>query len=186
MGPEPIDLDDPDYEPGAHIWGWMTPVELRWLHETAAMMGSVIEIGVLRGRSGYALASGCAGPVYLVDPWDDEGNHAYPAIAADLADFANVHLVKGYSPAVAAELPDVDMTFIDGAHDEAQVRADIAAFLPKTRRLICGHDYSPLTADQGAGYPDVRKVVDEIFGDRAHSADGDGYSTLSIWTVDLS
>src|SRR6266403_1963885 len=101
MGPDEIAFDDPTYEPGAHIWGWMTPVELAWLRETASTMTSVVEIGVLRGRSAFALCTGCPGPVYGIDPWDDVGNHAYPAVEADLGHFPNWHPIKGYSPAAA-------------------------------------------------------------------------------------
>ena len=41
MDPEP-DPNDPT--PGMAIWGWMTPVELRWLGEQAARMRSVVEV----------------------------------------------------------------------------------------------------------------------------------------------
>lgn len=183
LGPEPL---DPSVAPGAHIWGWMSPDELWWLHETAKTMDSIVEVGSLRGRSAYALLSGCPGPVYCIDPWNDEGEHAYPAFMGDCGHFPNLVAVKGYSPQVIAAhaIPDVDMVFIDGNHDEAQVRADIAAWLPKTRRLICGHDYSLSPA---AGFPDVRKVVDEVFGDRVRNADftDSDFERYSIWAVDV-
>lgn len=186
MGPEPIDRDDPSYEPGAHIWGWMSPAELRWLHNTARMMGSIVEVGSLRGRSAYALLSACPGPVYCIDPWNDPAGGAWGGFNEDCGHFPNLRACKGYSPMVIAEydIPDVDMVFIDGNHDAAQVRADIAAWLPKTRKLICGHDYEP--DDSVASYPDVRRVVDEVFGDRVRSAEADdGFDRYSIWAVDL-
>lgn len=181
MGPEPIEGHP---TAGTHIWGWMTPDELEWLRATAATMTSVVEIGVLRGRSAFALLTGCPGPVYCIDPWDDQGDHAYPAFMADCGHFPNLVAIRGRSPEAAAQVPDVDMVFIDGAHDYAQVVADITAWLPKTRRLICGHDYS-LSAE--AGFPDVRRAVDEIFGDRVRPADfvDTDFDRFSIWAVDV-
>lgn len=187
MGPEPIALDDPIYEPGAHIWGWMTPVELRWLHDTATTMDSIAEVGSLHGRSAYALLSGCSGPVYCIDPWNDEHGKCLPSFLGSCGHFPNLVACQGYSPMVIAqyEIPDVDMVFIDGNHDAAQVRADIAAWLPKTKRLICGHDYAPDPTT--AGYPDVKAVVDEIFGNRVRNADIDDneFTRYSIWAVDV-
>lgn len=181
MGPEPL---DPSVAPGAHIWGWMSPEELWWLHETAKTMGSVVEVGSLRGRSAFALLTGCPGPVYCIDPWDDPGEHAIKGFMADCGHFPNLRPMKGYSPAIAADIPDVDMVFIDGAHDEAQVRADIEVWLPKTRRLLCGHDYS-LAPEPG--FPAVRMVVDEVFGDRVRNADftDTDFERYSIWAVDI-
>jgi hypothetical protein len=42
------------------IPGWMTEDELRWLHETAKSMASVVEIGCYQGRSTFALLQGTA------------------------------------------------------------------------------------------------------------------------------
>jgi hypothetical protein len=51
---------DPLPEPGSHIQGWMGSHELRWLHQTARELGSVVEIGCWKGRSTFALcSSGC-------------------------------------------------------------------------------------------------------------------------------
>ena len=53
--------------------------------------------------------------------------------------------------------------------------ADIEAWLPKARKLLCGHDY---------GHPDhpgVAKAVEEIFGSRVVLA-GPGH-LAGIWTV---
>jgi hypothetical protein len=48
------------------------------------------------------------------------------------------------------------MVFIDGSHKYEDVKADIPAYLPKTKKLICGHDYNWLS---------VRQAVDEVLGD---------------------
>lgn len=175
MGPEPIPGSK---SPGAHIWGWMTEPELDWLHAKAKTMTSIVEIGSLRGRSAYALASGCKGPLYCIDPFDDRGGHCEPAFMANVGYMQNVHTIVGYSPAAAALVPgDVDMVFIDGEHSRAGITADIECWLPRTRKLICGHDY---VDHPEAGYPDVKAVVDELFGKRVKVA-----HDTAIWTVTL-
>ena len=156
MGPEPREHP----APGMHIWGWMSSVELTWLHEQAQRMRSIVEVGSLRGRSAFALLLGCKGPVYCIDPWEDPGNHAYTGFMEACGHFPNVRPVKGYSPAVGDQIPgDVDMVFIDGDHSYESIKADVEYWLPRTRMLICGHDYS-----EEGGYPDVKRYVDEKFG----------------------
>lgn len=180
MKPDP----DPNHPtPGMHIWGWMSPDELEWLRTTAATMSSVAEIGVLRGRSAFALLTGCPGPVYCVDPWSDPGDHAYRGFMEECGHFPNLVAVRGLSPAAAAHVPDVDMVFIDGDHAYESVRADIEAWLPKTRQLICGHDYSDPAdyTEQSGGYEGVKRAVDEVFGGRVEIAPG-----TSIWTVEVT
>ncbi len=171
-----VDVDDPT--PGTHIHGWMAPPELRWLGQRAAAMGSVVEVGSLRGRSAFALLTACPGPVYCVDPWDDDHGHCFPAFMENCGHFANLHAIKGYSPAAAAEVPAADMVFIDGDHGYEAVLADIDAWLPKARRLLCGHDFY-LPAEH-AGYPGVPRAVQERFGDRALVG-----PDTSIWYVEL-
>jgi hypothetical protein len=174
VGPDP----DPNSDiPGMQLWGWMAPAELNWLMDKASQMDSVVEIGSLHGRSAYAMLTACPGLVYAIDPWDDEGEHGWRSFMGSCGHFPNLRAIRGFSPAVIEthNLPDVDMVFIDGDHKEASVRADIEGWLPKTRKLICGHDYV-----HGGGFPDVAVVVDEIFGDRVRVDDN-----TAIWYVEL-
>lgn len=174
MGPEPR----PDHPtPGMAIWGWMSNLELEWLGEKAATMDSIVEIGCLHGRSAFALLTGCEGPVYCIDPWDDVPDQSYGSFMGSCGHFPNLVAIRGMSPAAAIEVPEVDMVFIDGAHEYGAVLADIACWLPKTRKLICGHDFQ----NEDAGYPGVAQAVLEVFGDRATCAPG-----TSIWAVDLT
>jgi hypothetical protein len=69
------------------------------------------------------------------------------------------------------------MTFIDGAHDLASVERDIVAWLPKTRRLLCGHDYY-LGAD--ASFPGVAEAVNLFFDGRVINP-----PDTAIWAVEL-
>lgn len=174
MGPDPV----PGHPtPGMHIWGWMSPPELKWLGAQAATMDSVAEIGSLHGRSAFALLTACPGPVYCVDPWDDVHDQSYASFMGSCGHFPNLVAIRGTSPLDPAATPEVDMTFIDGAHAYEAVLADIAAWLPKTRRLICGHDYQ--NAD--GGYPGVQQAVAKVFGDRAQAA-----PETSIWWIDVA
>lgn len=182
MGPEAV----PGHPTaGMHIWGWMSPVELEWLRNVAGTMRSVVEIGSLHGRSAFALLTGCTvdqtppGVVYAIDLWDDEHRKSFPSFAGHTAQFTNVVAVKANSVDAARWLPDVDMVFIDGDHHYESVVADLDAWLPKTRRLICGHDY--YDTDEWK----VKQAVDERFGPDVRRAVQDpAIADLSaIWAV---
>lgn len=175
MGPEP---DPNSHVPGMAIWGWMAPVELEWLGARAATMESVVEVGSLHGRSAFALLTACPGPVYCIDPWNDEADQSYPSFMGSCGHFPNLRTRRGYSPAVAAQVPDIDMCFIDGDHSYEAVVADLKAWMQKTTRLICGHDYYPGPA---AGFPGVAQAVDEFFAVEAVKVAPD----TAIWYVEL-
>ena len=87
----------------------------------------------------------------------------------------NLVAIREFSPAAAEQVPEVDMVFFDGDHEYEAVIADIETWLPKARKLLCGHDY---------GHPDhpgVAQAVDEVFGSRVVPA-GPGH-LAGIWTV---
>ena len=175
MQPDPIESHP---TPGMHIWGWMSPPELEWLGERAAQMDSVVEVGCLHGRSAFAILSTCPGPVYCIDPWDDVHDLCYDSFMGSCGHFSNLRPIRGLSPAAASEVDGkVDMTFIDGDHTYESVVADIEAWLPKTRKLICGHDFYD---GPQPGFPDVATAVKEHFGDRFTVA-----PETSIWAVEL-
>lgn len=174
LWPEPA----PDHPtPGMHIWGWMSPEQLDWLIARAGEMDSIAEVGSLHGRSSFALLTACDGPVYCIDPWDDPDNYGYPSFLRSCGHFPNLHVVRGLSPQACDQVPDVDMVFLDGDHDYDAVIADIDAWLPKARRLLCGHDYDH------ADYPGVKQAVDERFGDRVKR--GEPGTAKAIWYVEL-
>lgn len=163
---------------GMHVWGWMSDIELEWLGDQAELMDSVVEIGSLHGRSAFMLLSRCRGTVTCIDPWNDAADQCYGSFLSFCGHFANLRAVRAYSPgAIYSEnLPDTDMTFIDGDHTYDGVMADIEHWLPKTRRLICGHDYR--NAD--GGYPDVFTATAEVFGSRVKQP-----PQTNLWYVEL-
>jgi hypothetical protein len=69
----------------------------------------------------------------------------------------------------------VDMVFIDGGHRYEDVWGDIEAWLPKTRKLLCGHDYNH------KHWPGVVQAVEEKFPGRFELVK----QGCSIWYVRL-
>jgi hypothetical protein len=60
----------------------------------------------------------------------------------------------------------VDFVFIDAAHDYVSVQKDINAWLPKMKpnSILAGHDY-------GNSETQVKKAVDNLFGDKVKVID---------------
>ncbi len=124
-------------------------------------LGSVVEVGSYRGVSTETLLL-FAVEVTAVDPW--QGLDAvYQQFLARVRPYPHVTIVRMRSVEAAAQQADrsLDLVYIDGAHDEASVRADLLAWQPKVRAggWLAGHDYSPLI-EGGA----VMRVVDEVVG----------------------
>ncbi|HUW44999.1 MAG TPA: class I SAM-dependent methyltransferase [Dehalococcoidia bacterium] len=151
-----------------NIDGWMSKTELNWLYKSAAGMNTIAEVGSWKGRSTHALLSGCQGTVFAVDHFQgsagEEDVHK-EAKEKDISEifnlnvshFPNLRTLKCSSVEAAGQFKDqsIDMVFIDGGHGYDEVKADIAAWLPKARKMICGHDYN---------IPSVQDAVTEVFG----------------------
>lgn len=176
--------------PGNDIYGWMSLKELRWLYDRAGEMDSILEIGTFNGRSTHAIASGGHGTIHCVDKW--ESMHEVYGFEEDTferadqrcADFLDrMSLMTGVpsrlsvyrESSIAAsnrfESGMLDMVFIDGDHTTESVIQDVLAWLPKTKKLICGHDYSD-------AWHEVKRAVNGIFGDKVKVCD-------TIWYVKL-
>ena len=150
------DLGDGKTYKGNSIPGWMGDDELQWLFEKAKGMINVLEVGCWMGRSTHALLSGCPGSIYAVDHF--KGSASQIETAHALAKTEDIHAMfmrnVGHFPNLvvlkmrsleAAKLfaPKwFDMIFIDGDHEYTQVRGDIEAWMPKCKKLFCGHDAS--------------------------------------------
>ena len=154
------------------IPGWMRSRELAWLYLAAQEMDSIVEIGSWMGRSTDALLSGCKGTVWAVDHFKGNKNEGdcfhrestkwdiSKIFLGNVGHYKNLKLLKMDSLEAAKRFEEksIDMVFIDGEHTYEEVMADIKAWLPKTKKLICGHDYD--NSDKG-----VKRAVDEIFSD---------------------
>jgi len=155
------------------IEGWMRFPELLWLYETAKKMNTIAEAGSWKGKSTHALCSGCkSGTVTAIDHFlgsEEEkefqhkeavGDIVYNQFMENMKRFNNLRVNRKDIVEAAKDYPDkyFDMTFLDGGHTYEQVKADILAWLPKTKKLICGHDYTPNL------WNGVVKAVDEVIG----------------------
>jgi GT2 family glycosyltransferase len=153
-----------------NVRGMMSPGELRWLYNRASSMESIIEVGSYAGRSTHALLSGCKGPVWSVDEWDPNFISAFGSVEEtanirqeylnNTAGLHNRKIVELASTMAAKAFPDrsAEMVFIDADHAYGSVYRDIEAWLPKTTKMICGHDYCP-------SFPGVMQAVQEFFSD---------------------
>lgn len=130
-------------------WMAVSDLELDYLYETAKTMDSIVEIGSYRGRSTDALLNGCKGTVYAIDPFIiptvGPNANSYEIFVKNVGHYPNLKVLKMQSQSALAHFMDqsVDMVFIDGCHIFSECRFDITHWLPKTRKLICGHDYYP-------------------------------------------
>lgn len=168
------------------IQGWMFPEELLWLSSMAAKCNSIAEIGCWKGRSTFALLSACPGTVYAIDHFQGSPDEPAHTEALDgsvrreflrnCEGFAGLRMIERESLA-AAEMfrgQELDMVFIDASHRYEDVIADIRAWLPKTRRIIAGHDFAPRE------WPGVVRAVQEIFGGSFKMA------AQSIWYYEVN
>lgn len=147
--------------------GYMSDTELSVLKYLAQKSESVVEVGSWKGRSTKALLESCNGPVYAVDHWNGSAgdltednidlDKVYDIFIANVGDYPNLHILKGNSLDVAKDFGTADMVFIDAGHDYEEVKADIEAWTPKAKKIICGHDY---VKDHGG----VIQAVDETIG----------------------
>jgi hypothetical protein len=150
------------------IEGWMLPVEMQFLYDTAKDMNSVIELGSWKGRSTHALASGCKGTVYAIDHWKGSNKDltrelaskedVYSVFKENMKKFNNLTVINKNIEDAVGDVPEADMVFIDAEHNYEAIKRDIITWLPKAKKIICGHDYS-LT------FPGVVNAVTEIIGE---------------------
>jgi len=115
------------------------------------------EIGVERGKFAEVLCKAIPGLVLLaVDAWARKPGYREHVDEAQLADIEadarkrlkpyGALVVKGASVDVARGIPagSLDFVYLDADHSEAEVTADIMAWLPKVRPggVLAGHDFN--------------------------------------------
>lgn len=155
-----------------NIQGYMYDEELDCLYNLATEVNSIVEIGSWKGRSTHALLSGCKGTVIAVDHFlgsaDKEEHEKYYKDAKDdiiynefinnVGHFNNLKVLRMSSENAIKLVDSVDMIFIDGEHTSEGFKKDLDMWLPKCRKIICGHDYNDK-------FPGVKNYVDKNFKD---------------------
>lgn len=148
-----------------NIRGWMSEKQLEWLNSKAKEMNSIAEVGSYAGRSTYALLEGCKGTVTAIDDWSGEGsgnNISRDEFMNNVGHFNNLRVLTMDSVDAANTGDEYDMVFIDANHTYDAVTRDIKAWLPRVKRLICGHDYD---------LQSVRNAVKDTLGEVSETED---------------
>ncbi|HKF14593.1 MAG TPA: class I SAM-dependent methyltransferase [Gaiellaceae bacterium] len=149
--------------------GWLSDEEGEALYELARECtgkGVIVEIGSWKGKSticlGLGSRAGSAVKIFAVDPHADyrHGEFKENIERAGIADL--VTPVKGFSQDVVAEFDEpIELLFVDGSHEEEDVRHDFDTWIPKVvdGGIVAFHDTT--------WHDGVRKVVaDRIYGSR--------------------
>lgn len=177
------------------IQGWMSRPELEWLHMAAQQCDTVAELGSWKGRSSYVLADAVRVRLYCVDTFagsvdEQDTSHAEARDGKILDQFLDnmapfmeqqpwgkfhqwesgkLSITVADHNAAAADLPDVDMVFLDGDHSYEAVLSNIRAWAPKCRKVFAGHDLN---------WPSVNAALSVAFaGQQIY------YAVGSIWWV---
>ena len=124
------------------IRGWFTRVDaallrvLDTIQRRAGVQGDILEIGVYAGKSAVLLGFLCADGEELTvcDPFEEVPRQEFEATYLRFHERPPI-VLRGSSQALASALPDASfrLVHIDGAHDYASVRKDIAT----ARRVLC-------------------------------------------------
>jgi SAM-dependent methyltransferase len=165
---------------GLRIQGWKTVEELVWLARHAAKSNLVIDVGCWRGRTTKIMSAVCPGVVIAVDhlrsPYTGETARneivkkspdleIYSSFLSNLRDeMRALKVVCVHADGDDVYQPveqflngrKVDMAWIDGDHDYADVKRDILKYGAMVRPggILCGHDYEP-------AFPGVVRAVEE-------------------------
>ena len=128
----------------------------------------IVEIGSFSGLSSDCIARYCR-KLVCIDFWESTIGYveipkdmlvtAHKQFTERMSVHSNIEVRESTSLAEAEKFDDgsIDMVYIDGRHDEASVRADIKAWLPKVKKggWVTGHDIN---------IGGVQVPVKEIFG----------------------
>jgi predicted O-methyltransferase YrrM len=149
--------------------GWLSDEEGEALYELARECtgkGVIVEIGSWKGKSticlGLGSRAGSGVPIFAVDPHADyrHGEFKQNIDRAGIADL--VTPVKGFSQQVVDDFDQpIELLFVDGSHEEDDVREDFDKWVPKVvdGGVVAFHDT--------VWHPGVRRVVAEkIFSSR--------------------
>lgn len=167
-GSRPFDTEACDVSPVPNafpreITGWLYEEEGKALAELASGK-RVLEIGSYCGLSTVCMAR-TAEHVTAVDYFDGRGTPApqdtRPEFEANLRRYGVDHKVKACAPGGPYPFEQYDVAFIDGAHDEESVRADVIHCLNLLAPggLLAFHDF------KHPSHPGVERAVDDLLLD---------------------
>jgi MMP 1-O-methyltransferase len=143
--------------------GWLSDEEGEALYELARACtgkGVIVEIGSWKGKSticlGLGSRAGSGVPIFAVDPHADyrHGEFKDNIERAGIADL--VKPLKGLSQLVVDGFDQpIELLFVDGSHEEDDVREDFDKWVPKVVEggVVAFHDTT--------WHPGVRRVVAE-------------------------
>ncbi len=157
--------------------------EVEVVKKLASEVSSIVEVGCWKGNTTKSLLDVCDN-VYAVDhfngsPGDVSGDIAkkhdiYQDFYNNVGGHPNLTILRGSSVDMAKQFNGnkVDMVFIDAGHEYDEVKEDIDAWLPKTTKILAGHDYCK-------EFPGVIKAVNEFAENRDVNVIG------SVWWCNL-
>ena len=137
---------------------------------------TIVEIGSYAGESSVIFAEEFPNAkIYCIDPWiggfdsNDSCSFAnYTEVEKEFdfrtKDYPNIFKIKDFSTNIDIKC---DVVYIDGRHFYEGVKEDILHWLPKTKKVICGHDFLkvPYPTSHING---VQKAVRETLGEPNH------------------
>lgn len=153
---------------------------------------SIAEIGVYRGNTSILLRELFPkATLYLIDPWaiypeyltpeagpitylKKKMDRAYQEVMDKFSNDPNTKVIRKMSDdAISDIIEPLDLVFIDGNHSYEYVKRDIQQWAQKCRPggILSGHDYNPHF------FPQIVKVVDELFGDHKFIGPDDTWIT---------
>ncbi len=151
------------------IEGWMNDADLMWLFKTAQEMESIVEVGCWKGRSTHALLSGCSGTVYAVDHFlgnphepilydEAKTEDIHKIFIKNVGGLKNLKVLKLDSADAVLQFEDnsIDMVFIDVGISREEIRTEINRWLPKAKKIICGHNRRTNS---------IKRTILEMFGE---------------------
>ncbi len=159
---------------------------IRLIKEIIGSPNSGAEIGVFKGATSVTLMEAfpsCS--MFFVDPWKrwTEGSYMHDGNMNKFSQeewhnimeeaVSNIHsveaghfqIIHGTSSYASKMIQDksLDFVFIDANHFYDGIKSDLELWLPKTKKLICGHDYKNKRDIKGSF--GISKAVHELFGE---------------------
>lgn len=166
-------MDMPSVALKPNLVGWCPEENKRLLLELirAHDVKTVIEVGCFVGLATVLFAQHCD-HVTAIDTFEAKNleylgpqtsvaaENQYDQLMANLyhyevADKVTVLKVSSLEAVEHYPLMRADMVYIDASHVYEDVKADIAAWLPRAKKVLCGDDYTPT-------WPGVKKAVNEV------------------------